>query len=296
MSPRRTRHAFTLVELLVVIGIIAVLVGLLIPALGKARESAQRINCASQLRQIGQWAGMYAGQFRNFMPVGWYVGDSYSPGTSTIWYMDKSAQINGPVGLGYLFSSGIIKSNTGALSSRKVWYCPSMPGEWRFSLDKPTNRWIDMPMTNEDAAAWPFGNQQSLKMGYSSRSALTSKAGDEQTLKWQALRSNGETGWISPRYQNNPGFVGGDSLLRSSRKYSQLAIVSDMLGDPRLVAGLHKTGANVLYGNYSVKWVPLDHFKTDLAATSISTFPTGNYVSGGGSFSLHRIWEDFDRQ
>src|SRR5256885_3386108 len=102
----RKRAAFTLVELLVVIGIIAVLIGVLLPALAKARESAQRINCASGLRQTGQWASMYAGQYRNFIPVGWYVCDYYSPGTSTIWYLDKTPHVNGPVGLDYLFSSG----------------------------------------------------------------------------------------------------------------------------------------------------------------------------------------------
>ena len=242
---------------------------------------------------------MYAGAYRNFMPVGWYVGDSYSPGTSTIWFLDKSAQINGPVGLGYLFSSGIVKSNAGAVSSRKVWYCPSMPAEWRFSLDKTTNRWMDMPLSNDDAAAWALGNQQSLKMGYSSRSALSSLLRSHSrsaTLKWQALRSNGETGWISPRYQNNPGFVGGESLLRSARKYNSTAIVSDMLGDPRLVAGLHKKGVNVLYGNYSVKFVPIEMFKSDLDLTAISPGPVNNYVSSGSSSALHRIWETFDRQ
>lgn len=69
-QPVRRHGAFTLVELLVVIGIIALLISILLPALNKARRAAQTVACASNLRNILSAMQMYAQENNNYFPGG----------------------------------------------------------------------------------------------------------------------------------------------------------------------------------------------------------------------------------
>lgn len=113
-APGRRAAGFSIVELLVVIGIIALLMSMLFPVLRSARQTAERAKCASNLRQLGLAFQMYTNDNRQWLPdwSGWHV-----------YPHDTSPEDSG--GLGW------VEKMTPYLSpTSEVYHCPSFPAKF----------------------------------------------------------------------------------------------------------------------------------------------------------------------
>jgi prepilin-type N-terminal cleavage/methylation domain-containing protein/prepilin-type processing-associated H-X9-DG protein len=126
------RPAFTLVELLVVIGIIAVLISVLLPALTKARTQAMNIKCSSNLRSIGQNLLIYSNYNKGRLP-------QHASGASWLWdvpYADRDAMI----GVNGVTTNNLNQGSFSAGGKRDILYCPlfneqDVDALWNYGTD-----------------------------------------------------------------------------------------------------------------------------------------------------------------
>ncbi len=131
---REIRGGFTLIELLVVIAIIAVLIGLLLPALGSAREGGRSTACASNLRQLAVALHTYFGDFGETMP------QRLGP------MPDGTVQVVPPLFGGTIGQAPIFGMNTVAASERPLnaYVAPQISGD--HEADGVTGRFVDIPV------------------------------------------------------------------------------------------------------------------------------------------------------
>lgn len=127
------RGGFTLVDVLVSLAVVAVLIGLLFPSLSSVGETAKRVICQSNLRQVGMTLAMYADHNNDRIPASIFLPSAGSRARTEMENMvtlrlDNAAKgIGGSAwdGLGVLFEKEY-------LSAPKLFYCPSHKGEHPF--------------------------------------------------------------------------------------------------------------------------------------------------------------------
>ena len=164
----RRSTGFTLIELLVVIAIIAVLIGILLPALGKARSTARTIKCQASMRTVAQGVISYTIDFK-FFPAAylypdtadgynWRVGDQSGSGSPTNGYMHWSY---------FLFNTGNVSGDS--------FKCPTLPrgGAPRANPGPDSSNWEPQQLDDQNnSAPGQLEDRQVARLAFAANDAI----------------------------------------------------------------------------------------------------------------------------
>jgi prepilin-type N-terminal cleavage/methylation domain-containing protein len=258
---KKKSKGFTLVELLVVIGIIAVLISILLPALNKAREQARRTQCLSNLKQVHALFMMYANQNRDQVPIG--CSGNEMQYNYIIW-RTVTGQPSKYQSFGLLHETGLMKDP-------QVFYCNADTSPF-YQYDNESNPWPQVPAPWQDLIPPDGAKGLSVRTGYGARPI------DNDNNFYGAPLDNGLG--ASPRYtkggrevfwtRNGPAPSQAQYNGGAARKCPTMtslkakALFSDIFSVPERVDQRHVKGINVLFGHGGARWIDRKIFDDDM--------------------------------
>jgi len=290
----RRRLGFTLVELLVVIGIIAVLISVLLPSLSKAREAAKRTQCLSNLRQIAVLLNMYANNNNGQVPLGTSGAAGSAAGEGIAHYLARKSGGGTPdpdppklvryVGLGLLLKGGYVKEGWNGAGAR-IFYCPTFDGDRYHGFNSPENSW---PPSSDNTRC-----TYNCRASTNNATPLTAGSLGTDVVVWGTGSQNEIFAplWVDPSTGKTSKTIPG--RMHKLNKLKDKAIVADVMSSNTRVKPAHQKGINVLYASGAAKWQDIGLVKPQLDYGEKNNI---DMIGAGGNYLQDQMWFNLDRE